>query len=240
MNPIIDYAKKTKAKALRLRDQLNFDEAVSLLRKAELSLNQELEVEIRDRGEARPEQHELDLALQLTHIRGSLGGVFRRQGVRADKADQRNPFFQQSVKAYDAGYDVEQAYRRDTDSYTLVQRLVARVMLEPAAVAAQTVVVRLPVRSELQTAAATIRAQTQPGRSREKDEYAFGDLSLVSLLLGENDWREEMRTFHRMPNADYAINGTREVITDIRTVAATSPDSGKLVAELDEALDILA
>jgi hypothetical protein len=122
---------------------------------------------------------------------------------------------------------------------SLAHLLDARVMLEPVATDANTVVVRLPVRAELQTAVATIHGQTQPARPREKDEYAFGDLSLVSLLLGENDWRDEMRRFHKMPNADCAINGTREVIADIRTVATTPVASGRLVAELDEALEIL-
>jgi hypothetical protein len=240
MPDVIETAKKNKARALLLRDMSppDFDQAHRLLHSAAQGLKTALEAEIEDRG-AAPEQFELDLALQLTHVMGSDGGLFRRQGVRAESNPERRRFFLQSIQSYDSGYDLEKVYRAGKDSYTMVQRLVARVLLEPAAADNDVVVEKLHVRQELESALAVLRKQTEPGSVRENDEYAFADLSLVLLLLGYNDWGEEMSKFLKLPNAGYAISGTRDVIADLRTVAASSPEaSGKLLARLDEALRI--
>ena len=238
MQNVIETAKTSKARALLLRDRVppDFEAALRLLREAEHSLRSELAIERAERGsKGLAEKFEEDLALQLTHIQGSTGGVFRRQGISTRTAVERTELLRESVRAYDAGYKIEQEYRAKKDSYTLVQRLVGRVMLDPSA----PVVENLRVSAALVSALAHLREQTKKGGVREKDEYAFSDLSLVSLLLGQDDWLTELKRFIAIENATHAINATREVLRDLRMLAGDSlPASADLIARLDAALDL--
>jgi hypothetical protein len=243
MSDVISLAKKNKARALELRDmdKPGFDQAHRLLNEAEEALDLALQAEIKDRGGRSPDKFELDLALQLTHIRGSNGGVFRRQGVRAGATPARYHYLLQSISAYDAGYKVEEIYRNKIDSYTLVQRLVARVLLKPTAADEECVVENQAVRRGLDRAAGLIQEQTRTGGVREKDEYAFADLSMVLFLLGRSEWKEKVGNLKSMPNADYAINSTREVISDIRAIANDAQDaSQRFREELDAALKMFS
>jgi hypothetical protein len=97
------------------------------------------------------------------------------------------------------------------------------------------------VRSGLDRAAGLIQEQTRKGGVREKDEYAFADLSMVLFLLGRSEWKEKVGNLKSMPNADYAINSTREVISDIRAIANDTQDaSQRFREELDAALKMFS
>jgi hypothetical protein len=230
MDDVIERARALKVTAIEARDRGEFDEARRQLGQAEGELSQALDEERRERTDDEAGVFERKLASQLVHIRGSLGGVWRRQDRHAD-----------SARAYDAGYTLERAESgyRIVDSYTLVQRLVARVLQDPAAVAhADRPVDGLRIPEELQDAARVIREQIQR-KGRERDEYAAADLALVLLLLGDPDWRSQLRRFLSMTSG-YAVATTREVLQDLHRVVARSPGAPTaLRTGLREALSML-
>jgi hypothetical protein len=170
---------------------------------------------------------ERDIAKQLVHIRGSIGGLWRRERDHV-----------KSVQAYDSGYELERTESGYgiVDSYTLVQRLVARVFIDPAAVDdEQRIVERLAVRPELEKARDLIRDQVER-KGRGRDEYATSDLFLVLLLLGNQDWRAQLRRFRDLKPA-YALAAIRDVVKELQESAANSSGpSVRLCEDLANAL----
>jgi tetratricopeptide (TPR) repeat protein len=221
MEGIIEEARKLKNAALDARDDGRFDEAHKKLSKAEMDLEKALEEQRRARDGEKVGEFEQGIAKQLIHIRGSIGGLWRREGDHV-----------KSAEAYDSGYELERAESGYdiVDSYTLVQRLVARVFIDPAAVDdEQGVVANLAVRPELKKARDLIRDQIKR-KGRERDEFAASDLTLVLLLLGEQEWRAALRRFRGLTPA-YALSATREVIDDLRKLAANSPRASMRLRE---------
>ncbi|MBZ5621395.1 MAG: hypothetical protein LAQ69_22115 [Acidobacteriia bacterium] len=196
----------------------------------ESNLDRALKDEARYRGIGDPDDYEQKLAKQLIHIRGSIGGVWRREGRHLE-----------SAHAYDSGYELERAESgyQIVDSYTLVQRLVARVLLDPAAAEDKLLVVEgLRVHEELRRAADLIRNQIAPGKKREHDEYAIADLGMVLLLLGDHTWRDELSRFFCMKNAGYAIEVTLDVLNDLRKAVGSPRASEELKHRLAEAVGL--
>ncbi len=126
MSDVIDLARKLKSDAMNARDRGDFPRAVALIEQAEGHLRTALErlEQSREPGE-RLGRSEMEIAAQLAYILGTKGGIFRRWGE-----------FEKSARAYDAGYEIE---RRESgygiiNSYNMVQRLVARVYIQPEAI----------------------------------------------------------------------------------------------------------
>lgn len=224
------------------RDDEQFEDAIHKLEEAERLLVEALREQAGARGGDPVSEFERDLAKQLVHIRGSLGGVWRRwaQAPQATTAEKRSAEVR-AVQAYDSGYEVERAdsLYGIVDSYTLVQRLVTRVFLDPAAVDDDRIVVQnLALRPELEKAVTSIREQIERG-GRKLDEFAAADLTLVLILLGNDDWRTEMRRFRALKPA-YALAATRQVVAELQELATTSPRaSARLRRDLEDALTSL-
>ena len=175
---------------------------------------------------------------QLFYMLGSKGGVYRRWGKDDDSK------YKDSADAYDAGYDIEKCGRADYkifNSYNLVQRLVARVLVRPAAVLDEDIPVwGLWVRRRLLAAAKEIKRQ-QEEEGRGNDVYAAADLALVQLLLGEHgrEWEKTLDQFlNWKPSEPYARQVTFEVIEEIYQKVSDSPSApASLVDHLSDAIE---
>jgi len=227
MEDVIGRARELKSEAMDARDDALFEEAHKKLREAETALVEALAEQRRAREGEQVGDLERKIAEQLVHIRGSIGGVWRREGRHVE-----------SAQAYDSGYDLERAESGYgiVDSYTLVQRLVARVFVDPAAADDEHVIVEhRAVRPKLEEARDVIRDQIER-KGRGRDEFAASDLTLVLLLLGDPDWRAQLRRFRDLKPA-YALSATREVVADLQKVAAkSSRASERLRKDLADAL----
>jgi hypothetical protein len=228
---VIEEARQLKADAMKARDAGRFDDAHSLLNTAEASLKTALAQDAAERDEDEdPGDYERRLAAQVVHIQGSIAGVWRRQGRH-----------EESASVYDTAYELERndAYRM-IDSYTLVQRLVARVLLQPAAADQDGVrVAELDVRAELRKAAGIVREQIER-RGRKGDEFAAADLALVLLLLGDPAWAQETRAFLAL-KPGYALTATRDLLREVKQAVANAPASSPgLGRRVDDALGMLS
>jgi tetratricopeptide (TPR) repeat protein len=217
MGDVIAEARRLKSEAMDARDLRDFDTAVRLLERAIKALSATLE-ELRGKRDPHeaPGRQEKEVAKQLAHIFGSTGGVLRRMGDYAAAA-----------QAYDAGYTIEspRSGYGIVDSYNLVQRLVARVFLEPRAVVDALEVVGLNVRDELENARQEIARQIEGPRIN--DEYAAADRTMVLLLLGDSGLDQAITSFldsQRKPEP-YAVEVTLELLEALRERVASVPDS---------------
>jgi hypothetical protein len=207
---IVNESRNLKAKAILERDQKNFGRALELIEEAERGLRSAL-IDLENAREAGKRQWRSEteprIAKQLAQILGSKGGIYRRMEKYKESAD-----------AYDAGYKIErpESGYGIIDSYNLVQRLVSRVFMEPAATQEPAAIVRdLPLRRALEEARDEVTRQREGPRG--DDVYAAADLAILCLLLGDEGWHESVHKFiNQVPSPDpYAIKVTREVTSDL-------------------------
>jgi tetratricopeptide (TPR) repeat protein len=217
MADVLNEIRALKERAMLSRDIDDFDDALAALNEAEKLIMDELAQ--LDPSESGPGRYQQSITKQLYHIRGAKGGVYRRM--------QR---WNDAVKAYDRGYAIESAFE---DSYNLTQRLVTRVLADPASAETPgTEVEGLDVQKELAAAADTIRRQMSA--TRERDEYAAADLLTVTLLLDQPDWRRHLQTFLTIAApSSYAREATRTVFNEL---AGRVPGHTALGARLSEAM----
>jgi len=175
MADVIESARTLKSRAMDARDDEDFEGAISLLSQARRELERELhDLEPKRAYTGSPGRFEQEVAAQLAHILGSMGGVYRRQKK-----------YPASIKFYDDGYNFEdpKAPYGIVNSYNLTQRLVSRVFLNPRAVDEPgSIVEGLPLKDALESARREI--ERQRAGSRREDEYAAADLAIVALLRG--------------------------------------------------------
>ncbi len=213
MIDVVKESRNLKSRAMDARDLKKYDVAVEILKRAEDMLRDALNELKSKRGDSgEPGKPEKEIANQLVHILGSKGGVLRRWGKYTEAAD-----------SYDAGYDFE---RKESgygiiNSYTLIQRLVTRVFLNPNSVLDECVTAHgLPVRQEFLLAKQEVQAQLEGPRSG--DPYAQADLAMACLLLGDLKWEDELDKFEEMEKDSYAIDVTHEVLNELREVVVKS------------------
>jgi hypothetical protein len=235
MEGVIEQARKLKNDAMDARDEARFEEAHKKLREAETALMKALaEQRLVHKGE-QVGDFEREIAKQLVHIRGSIGGVWRRDGHHAESAAESAKAYVKSAQAYDSGYELERTESGYgiVDSYTLVQRLVVRIFVDPAAADDEQVIVEhLAVRPEIEKAKDIIRDQIYGKRVRERDEFAHADLTLVLLLLGDRDWHAQLRRFRDLrPKPAYALAAIREVVEELQKLAVNSSRASQRLRE---------
>jgi hypothetical protein len=220
MVDVIESARTLKSRAMDARDDGDFEGAIKLLSQA----RGELESELRDLEPKRadsnaPGRFEQEVAAQLAHILGSMGGVYRRaKNYRA------------SIASYDAGEKFEnpEAPYEIVNSYNLVQRLVSRVFLNPRAVDEPEVIVEgLPLAKALDSARREIERQLTG--KRRHDEYAAADLAVVALLRGDADWRDKLDAFlFAEPKPQpYAVQATLDVLEELQGRLAETGDGSR-------------
>lgn len=233
MSNVIEQARELKSDAMEARDEGDFGLADELIGEAVGKLRGALE-ELKGSREnpAHPGEFETKVANQLVHILGSKGGIYRRRArdlSRRGDAEGSIEAAEKSIRAYDAGYlEFERAGAGYglVNSYTLVQRLVARVLKEPGSVAEGYPPVNgVRVRSELLNALEEI--QKQRDSPRKEDAYAAADHAFVCILLGSKDWSSNLDDFVNFspPPEQYAIDVTCELLGELRDTLSESADA---------------
>lgn len=229
MSDVVEEARRLKAEAMDARDLGNFERALRLLERAERALRSVLD-ELRGKRDSQeaPGRQETAVANQLVHILGSKGGVLRRKGD-----------FALAAHAYDSGHDLErpQSGYGIVNSYNLVQRLVARVFLEPWAVANDLTVEGLKVRDELVRAREEVDRQKSGPRSN--DEYAAADHVVVLLLLGDPDLDRSLEDFLMSRPEPYAVQVTQELLEHLGDRLASSSAPADLSGRILKAVNRL-
>lgn len=222
MSDIIDEARSLKSRAINARDRGDFERAIELLARASRPLFAALGDLKKKRDPASsPGRQETEIASQLCHILGSMGGVHRR-----------NLDYRAAAQAYDEGYEIEKPGTEYgiINSYNLVQRLVTRVFLDPSAVEKENAQVEgLRIRRELREARKEL--QRQIGGPRREDEYAKADLLTVQLLLGDPDWIGALDDFAGSHPEPYAVKTTIETLEALRDRVASMPSAPPDLAE---------
>jgi hypothetical protein len=231
MADVIESARTLKSRAMDARDRRDFAGAIRLLSEARAGLESELrDLEPKRADKGSPGRFEQEVAAQLAHILGSMGGVYRRAKD-----------YPASIESYDAGYRFEDpgAPYGIVNSYNLTQRLVSRVFMNPHAVDEAGVTVQgLPLWDELEAAEREIERQ-RTGKRRH-DEYAAADLATVALLKGDADWRDKLDAFlYSKPKPQpYAIEVTLDVLASLRErLSETSEASPELTSRVTEACE---
>jgi hypothetical protein len=231
MADVIESARALKSQAMDARDRGDFSVAIDLLSVACSDLDRELHnLKLKRADRDVPGPFEQDVAAQLAHILGSMGGVY----LRAQN-------YEASIDSYDAGYRFEEpdGPYGIVNSYNMTQRLVSRVFMNPRAVNETGVLVQgLLLREELDFAERVIDRQRKG--KRRHDEYAAADLAVVALLKGDGDWHEKLDDFlHAKPKPQaYAVEVTLEVLALLRDrLAQTGEASPELKMRLTEACD---
>ena len=230
MTDVIDEARRLKAEAMDLRDLGDLDGAVQVLRAGEHLLRSTLDELRSKRGKEPPGRQEIDVANQLVHILGSIGGTLRRKGNYAAAAAAYDDG--RVLEAPEAGYGI-------VNSYNLVQALVSRVFLDPgAAEDGAPMVAERNVRRELEAAREEIFRQLRGARS--DDEYAAADLATVLLLLDDPGWELALDDFVASRPEPYAVDVTRDLFDALHArVESESDASGGLAGRLSAAIHSL-
>lgn len=168
----LSFAEKLQRRSRRLRDRGEFEQAETLLREAIERLSEALDkIDCAGADKVAAPQDLRSLTSALADCWGSLGGVLRRSGN-----------FMAARKAYEQGMSLEQQDRfRLNSSYNQVQWLVLGILLSPDLLLAS----NQQLRPEMERIETVIQQQIRTDRSR--DPWAFSDLGLVRLLLGEED-----------------------------------------------------
>lgn len=119
----LDEVLALKASAKSARADGDWDAAIADLQEAV-----EILTEMMGYGSS-PTAHQV--AAELADTYGMIGGIERRWGLSAAGEDRRR-HLEQSVTAYDTGFDLEQRLARaDESTYNRVNRLIGRVLLDP-------------------------------------------------------------------------------------------------------------
>ncbi len=146
------------------------------------------------------------IAETLAEVLGSSGGIYRSAGD-----------WKRSTAAYDAGCAIEQDERFDlVNSYNLTQRLVARVLLEPAAWVidgSQIEQERFP--DCLRKALLVVDRQTRGPRL--DDAWAWADLAMLQVLSeqdAEATWDRMIEQAHAA-HEPFVFSSTLKVIEDL-------------------------
>jgi hypothetical protein len=182
-----------------------------------------------------------EIAKQLAESHGICGGAYRRWALREEGKDERQEFLLCSIMEYDKGYDYEAVHDYGiVDSYNLLNRLVSRILNDPASLTngAETPncqkIKPLRVRGELEEVVETVTTQLQEGR--RDAVWANADLGLANLLLGRSDGVRSFADFMHGPPApapDYAYESLLSTLCPL--AHANLPMAAKIweaVAEL--------
>jgi tetratricopeptide (TPR) repeat protein len=201
-HPIVTKARAEKERSLKLRDEGRFAEAVDLL-KGMIALIEQTLAEFKGASPRAPAPSEIEVADQALHLNGTLGGIFRRW----EKLDD-------ALKAYAKGAEIERDPRYSLpQSYTSTQHAVLRCLVEPGLIVRAAQESDSGIHQDLTELYRRIVRQMRG--PRRGDVYAAADRAIVSLLLGQQEWEEDLISFltlAKQREEDYAERVTVEVI----------------------------
>jgi hypothetical protein len=159
---------------------------------------------------------ESNVAEQLADLWGIKGGVYRARGDETRDASGKNDF-DRAVEAYDSGYQYESAPRfRILNSYATVNRLVLRILRDPALLQSDEPVpgIGLTMRDLLGRAATDIEHQLDKGR--RDVAWALADIAMIDLLTGTDDVKEILNELSEStPTNPWPLESMLNVIRDL-------------------------
>lgn len=163
------------------------------------------------------------LNAELADAYGLVGGVERRWGLSLS-GDERQGHLAASVAAYNRGFAYEEHLPpNEANSYNLVNRLVARVLLNPGMLEG--------IRGDLETAEDILTKQIES--ARQKDPWAYCDLGTIRLLLGKPDALHTFKELDRLRTPRFVYDSTLATLEPLSKVAgAMRPDLEQAVAQL--------
>jgi tetratricopeptide (TPR) repeat protein len=215
----LDEVLALKASAKTARDDSDWQEAISDLQEA-IDL-------LRSQTPEAPRPLPSQLASELSDTYGLIGGIHKRWGLNLDGEDRRR-HLKESVDAYDEGFWFEQVLPpNDANTYNRVNRLVGRVLLDPAVLDKGSGTIA----DDLQEAENIL---TEEIRSvRQKDPWAYCDLGTVRLLRGESNALSAFRQLDRLRPPTFVYDSALTTLEPLSEVA-----SG-LRPELPQAVNLL-
>ena len=206
MPTLIEQIRELKTQAKNRRDLQRYDRAVNILEKAIDLARGQLEV---------PELRR-QLASELADLYGLLGGVQRRWALESSDLKQRKEHLLDSIRAYDAGWTFESGSYGIENSYSMLNRLVSRILLDPSCLEGGLKdwgekTRPTDVRKDLEEVEATLRSQLEG--ARRDDYWAAADWALVDLLLGKaKDASSAYALFNSKSPPDYAYGSVLDVL----------------------------
>jgi tetratricopeptide (TPR) repeat protein len=171
-----------KRRSRTLRDQGDYESAGKLLRKAISLLDDPVRSSEQNLSPGIPAPAEVrDMATELADCWGSLGGVLRRKAdecLRIGKEAESSSTLRDAITAYKNGANLEQNdYFRIANTYNLIQVVIISILTSPDLLTSD------EIKNQLRNAQRIIDRQIATSRSR--DQWAYSDLGLVELLIGD-------------------------------------------------------
>ena len=183
-------------------------------------------------------------AAELSDCHGQIGGLERRWGDELGGAHGREHLLQ-ALRAYDAAFVFEGDPQYGiVNSYALVNRLVLRLLLAPAALgdrqplALADDIDTLALGPALKAAAATVRRQI--AGPRHGDYWALADLAQLELLCGQRTAAAAYAGFLALSPPDFACNSVLAGLQPLATLhIAPAPQLQMAMALVQARLDAL-
>jgi hypothetical protein len=222
MDDLLDEVRALKASAKSARDHEAWKVAIGDLQEA-IDL---LRARMADASLPLPSW----LASELADTYGLLGGVEKRWGLLL-YGQERQRHLEASVAAYDKGFEYEKDLQRSkANTYNRVNRLVGRVLLNPA-VLDKDGGAFLEMADELAEAEEILTRQIETGR--QKDPWAYCDLGTIRLLRGEDSALLTFRQLDRLRPQEFVYESTLATLEPRCDLAADlRPDLIRAVTQL--------
>ena len=193
MIDLLKTVRDLKTKAKNRRDDGLFQQGVDFAQEAIALLEREL-------ADASSQEWRSQVAAELADCYGIIGGIQRRWGLALD-GKERLLHLEASRDAYEKGYGCEREENCGVvNSYNLVNRLVGRVLLDPA----------IELDEDLRQAKDIVKAQLV--QKRKGDIWALADMALLRILLREADAVSAWAAFRGAQPPDYAYGSVLETL----------------------------
>lgn len=191
MNPAdrLDEIRALKTRAKNRRDDNRFPAALQYLERAATLAEQGRTYaqrsahagRVEDRGPTSVDRDDVFVA-ELADIHGMMGGITRRAGLASPDADERRNQLTQSERHYRTGFTFEEAARPAATSYNRVNRIIARILLDPDSLDEGRGAAGDPdaVRTQLRDAHKHVMRQLAMDRN---DPWLQADRALLEVLL---------------------------------------------------------
>ena len=172
---LLDDIRALKTRAKNRRDGKEFHGALELLARA---------ADLAEQGRADAWDDEAaPFVAELADIHGMMGGVTRREGLEAPGTANRHDLLMQSIGHYDRGFAYETSVRGEATSYNLVNRIVGRILVDPASLDADPDAEPSSVPAMLRAAHDSVLTQLE---LRRDDPWMLADRALLEILMSES------------------------------------------------------
>ena len=230
---ILSEVQALKTRAKNRRDSGRYEQALTYLDRAA-----QLALEGFDRSP-------MEFAPELADVYGMTGGIFRRQAEVAAEAHEdelRHEYLRRSCDAYDRGFKYEREDLGVVNSYNLVNRLVSRVLDQPATLGGaplqdDEVLPPDALHGELQAACRELDSQL--AGPRRGDVWALADRALLSLLLSDTmTARQAYGPFNSTSPPAYVYDSALSALRPLANAASRyRPELPIAVRDLESHLD---